>query len=178
LLPQESKQSGLSSDYNQGIMDFGATQCTPSAPLCSSCPLVETCIAFREGRISALPVKQKTLQIKERRLTYIYIRCNGYTAIHRRPAGDIWQGLYEPYNPSDLPSFGGAGGGLVLLRQNVKHILTHRILLADFWLWETDERPLLPDDYFWIPEGDIDNYGVPRLIEQLLEIVKNSQIVK
>ena len=178
LLPQESKQSGLSSDYNQGIMDFGATQCTPSVPHCSSCPLVETCIAFREGRVSALPVKQKTLQIKERRLTYIYIRCNGYTAIHRRPAGDIWQGLYEPYNPSDLPSFGGAGGGLVLLRQNVKHVLTHRILLADFWLWETDERPLLPDDYFWIPEGDIDNYGVPRLIEQLLEIVKNSQIVK
>jgi A/G-specific adenine glycosylase len=51
----------------------------------------------------------------------------------------------------------------------VKHVLTHRILYADFYLWELDERPSLPPDYFWIPESDLDNYAVPRLIEILLE---------
>ncbi|SUB97876.1 adenine DNA glycosylase [Prevotella disiens] len=30
--------------YNQGIMDFGAMQCTPTSPNCLSCPLVETCL--------------------------------------------------------------------------------------------------------------------------------------
>jgi A/G-specific adenine glycosylase len=48
-------------------------------------------------------------------------------------------------------------------------VLTHRILYADFWLWETEERPQLPDDYFWIKEEEVGNYGVPRLIEILLE---------
>ena len=163
LLPalnREGKGAGL---FNQAMMDFGATQCTPSSPNCPSCPLADSCVALREGRISELPVKQNTLKIKERHLTYVYIRCKGQTALHRRPAGDIWQGLYEPWLAEEVPC------GAVLLRQRVKHVLTHRILYADFYLWETAERPSLPEDYFWIPEADIDNYGVPRLIEIMLE---------
>ena len=163
LLPalnREGKGAGL---FNQAMMDFGATQCTPSSPNCPSCPLADSCVALREGRISELPVKQNTLKIKERHLTYVYIRYKGQTAFHRRPAGDIWQGLYEPWLAEEVPC------GAVLLRQKVKHVLTHRILYADFYLWETAERPSLPEDYFWIPEADIDNYGVPRLIEIMLE---------
>ena len=56
-----------------------------------------------------------------------------------------------------------------LIRKNVKHVLTHRIIYADFWLWEPEERPQLPENYFWIKEEDIDQYGVPRLVELLLE---------
>ena len=188
LLPTEN------GEFNQAIMDFGAIQCTPTKPQCQQCPLQDTCTALREGRIAELPVKQKTLKVKERRLTYIYIRCQGMTAIRRRPAGDIWQGLYEPYTPPGLPegdeclsessvlqalpSFGkatgrrvsgnGAGGGLVLLAKQVKHVLTHRVLYADFYLWEPAERPQLPPDYFWIKEEDLGDYAVPRLIEILL----------
>jgi A/G-specific adenine glycosylase len=51
----------------------------------------------------------------------------------------------------------------------VKHLLTHRQLFADFYLWQPDERPALPDGYQWIDEEDIDQYAVPRLIELLLE---------
>ena len=160
-LPLEG--SGEAALYNQAIMDFGAIQCTPSNPQCLQCPLQDSCIAFREGRTDALPVKQKTLKVKERQLTYIYIRCNGYTAIHRRPAGDIWQGLYEPWLTEQVPQ------GAVLQRQHVKHVLTHRILYADFWLWEVDKRPTLPEGYFWIKEDEVANYGVPRLIELLIE---------
>ena len=61
-----------------------------------------------------------------------------------------------------------------LLAKQVKHVLTHRILYADFYLLEVSERPSLPADYFWIPETDIDNYALPRLIEILLECVPHS----
>ena len=159
-LDKEGKGAGL---YNQAMMDFGAIQCTPAAPQCEQCPLVESCEAFREDRVGELPVKLKTLKVKQRHLTYVYIRCQGHTAIHRRPAGDIWQGLYEPWLTEKVPS------GAILQCQHVKHVLTHRILYADFWMWETEERPPLPEGYFWIPEADIDNYAVPRLIEILLD---------
>ncbi len=155
-----------SSEYNQAIMDFGAIQCTPQSPDCSVCPLMEGCEAFRTARIAELPVKLKTLKIRERHLVYIYIRYKGQTAIHRRGAGDIWQGLWEPWlvdNESKVPF------GAMVLRQNVKHVLTHRVLFADFYLWEPDNRPELPPDYIWIPEADIDNYALPRLIEILLD---------
>ena len=149
--------------YNQAIMDFGAIQCTPSSPNCPNCPLQESCSAFRSGRVSDLPVKQKTLKVRERHLIYIYIRCNGETAIHRRGPGDIWQGLYEPWLVDTVPA------GAVLIKQNVKHVLTHRILLADFYLLEVSEKPSLPPDYIWIPEADLDSYAVPRLIEKFLQ---------
>ena len=177
LLPPQQ-----ASTFNQAMMDFGATQCTPQSPRCELCPLIESCVALHEGRIAELPVKQRTLKIKERHLTYIYIRCNGYTAIHRRPAGDIWQGLYEPLllevrgeklevrgMLETLGILSPLTSHLSPLKKNVKHILTHRIIYADFWLWEPNERPALPDDYLWIKEDEIDNYGVPRLIEILLE---------
>ena len=165
LLP--AKQA---SAFNQAIMDFGAIQCTPLNPNCLSCPLQETCIAFRENKVTELPVKQKTLKIKERHLTYIYIRYQGETAIHRRTAGDIWQGLYEPWLTDVVPC------GAVLQYRNLKHVLTHRIIFADFYLWEPTERPSLPDDYFWIKETDIDNYAVPRLIERFLESLPSNPL--
>jgi A/G-specific adenine glycosylase len=180
--------------FNQAMMDFGATLCTPRSPRCADCPFVETCVARREGRVEELPVKLRKTTIRERRLAYIYIRCKGDTAIHRRGAGDIWQGLWEPVeieSPSLTPPVGGRispvemespcdypvgdeGMGVldnaILLAKDVKHVLTHRILLADFYFLDTPSRPPLPPDYIWIPESALDDYAKPRLIERLLEM--------
>ena len=184
------------SAYNQGMMDFGAIQCTPQSPKCLLCPLAETCEALRNDRVSELPVKEKKLKVQTRRLTYIYIRCQEETsangeqaepmiAIHRRGKGDIWQGLWEPYNAYDskktpieyhediekmfhLPT-ASLNYGITRIAKDVKHVLTHRILLADFYLLETDGRFPLPADYIWIKESEFDQYGIPRLIEILLE---------
>ena len=161
LLPPDA-----ASAYNQAIMDFGAIHCTPVNPHCDSCPLMDTCASFRTGAIDTLPVKLKKLEVKERHLTYIYIRCKSQTALHRRPAGDIWQGLYEPLCLEESKVLSPEAR---LLKKNVRHVLTHRVLLADFWLWETDERPQLPEGYFWVDESDIDSYAVPRLVEKLLD---------
>ena len=181
LLPALNREGMGAGLYNQAIMDFGAIQCTPKSPKCDDCPLMESCEAFRTNRIQELPVKLKTLKIRERHLIFIYIRYKGQTAIHRRGAGDIWQGRYEPLsidggqltvdNWAAQNHYPLSTANCQLLRKNVRHVLTHRILYADFYLWEPDEQPSLPSDYIWIPESDIDNYALPRLIEVLLELV-------
>ena len=181
LLPASDAAS-----YNQGMMDFGAIQCTPQSPKCLLCPLAETCEALRCGRVEELPVKNKTVKVKTRHLSYIYIRCkssaaNGIgksepmVAIHRRGEGDIWQGLWEPYNVSDVKELPSFVKNPILLAKDVKHVLTHRILLADFYLLETENRPPLPDDYIWIRESEIEDYGVPRLIEIMLEKINPAE---
>ncbi|MBO4810731.1 MAG: A/G-specific adenine glycosylase [Prevotella sp.] len=162
-LAQQLLPTSQASLFNQAMMDFGATQCTPTSPRCPSCPMQETCIALCEGRIDHLPVKLKKLKVKERHLLYIYIRYKELTALHRRPAGDIWQGLYEPWLAERVPE------GAIPLQLNVKHVLTHQILFADFYLWEPDEQPTLPSDYFWTEEKQLDHYAVPRLVELLLQ---------
>ena len=55
------------------------------------------------------------------------------------------------------------------LRSGVKHQLTHRTLIADFYLFECDEKPLLTEEYIWIPEAKLDKYAKPRLVEILLD---------
>ena len=170
LMPQASGNSdeNICGLYNQAIMDFGAIQCTPQSPKCIVCPLQETCEALRTGKVNLLPVKQKTLKIRTRHLVYIYIRCQGETAIHRRGEGDIWRGLYEPCLIDNGKLIMDNYPEAQLIAKDVKHVLTHQVLTADFYLWETDIRPQLPSDYIWIKESDIDNYAIPRLIDILL----------
>lgn len=163
LLPPDN-----ASAFNQAMMDFGATWCTPKSPRCIDCPVAETCEALRTGRVNQLPVKEKKLKVQERHLTYIYIRHAGRTALRRRPAGDIWQGLWEPMliEADPMPDWGCP---LTLLAQGVKHVLTHRVLLADFYLAEPNSLPELPGEYIWIKEQDLGDYALPRLIERLLD---------
>ena len=168
LLPERE-----ASAYNQAIMDFGAVQCTPQSPDCGGCPLIESCEACRTDRVALLPVKLKTLKVRERRLTYYYIRCQGKVALHRRGTGDIWQGLWEPYVQEGDHSL-ELEGRLSVLKRGVRHVLTHRVLLADFLLLETEQQPQLPDDYLWIPEAELDRYAVPRLVERLYETVNGN----
>ena len=171
LLAQELLPGHQAAAYNQAIMDFGALQCTPKAPNCPDCPLADTCRALHTHEVDILPVKLKKLAIRTRRMQYVYVRVNGEIAIRRRPAGDIWQGLWEPllFEDDQLPPMEGR---LTLLRKDVKHVLTHRILYADFYLLEADTRPTLPSDFVWIPEGELDRYALPRLVEMLVKEVK------
>ena len=182
LLPEDSP-----AQFNQGMMDFGALQCTPQNPACLTCPLQSSCNAFRTGRVSLLPVKKPAVQVQERRFNYIYVRCKGYTAIRKRGAGDIWQGLYEPLVTAPTAEGNYFSGRCPknhfpsaiatptrnafpdLIKSGVKHQLTHRTLLTDFYLWEPETRPELPEGYIWVKETELDHYAKPRLFELLLE---------
>jgi A/G-specific adenine glycosylase len=179
LLAQQLLPEDEAATYNQAIMDFGAIQCTPHSPKCIVCPLQESCLALRSGMVEQLPVKLQKVNVKERRLVYIYIRCNGQTAIRRRGEGDIWQGLWEPVlveegesvthfvqtmfqDTSSMPS-------LKLLKSGFRHVLTHRILYCDFYLLQSETKPVLPNGYRWIDESELDKYALPRMVELLLQ---------
>ena len=172
-LAQELLPEHEAGTFNQAMMDFGATWCTPRSPRCIDCPVADTCEALHSGRVEQLPIKEKKLKVRERRFAYIYIRCQGHVALRRRPAGDIWQGLWEPLFVEDAP-LPDLGCPLTLLASGVKHVLTHRILLADFYLAEPTEKPVLPADYLWIDEQDLNDYALPRLVERLLEKLPSS----
>ena len=163
LLPAERP-----GDFNEALMDFGALCCTPRSPRCGDCPLKGACVALREGRVENLPVKTSPAAVQERFLTYIYIRCAGYTAWRRRGPGDIWQGLWEPFLATGLPAW-TAQGRLRRLESDVRHQLTHRLLHADFYLFESDVRPDLPSEYVWMEEEHLERLGKSRLVEMLLE---------
>jgi A/G-specific adenine glycosylase len=88
----DEKQPGI---YNQAIMDFGATVCTPQQPDCTLCPLNSKCVAFSEDAVSLYPEKVKSIKKKERWFYYLLIQQNNRVFIRQRINKDIWQDLYE-----------------------------------------------------------------------------------
>ena len=156
-------------DFNQGMMDFGALQCTPVAPPCPICPLASHCAALATGRTDSLPVREKGAAVQTRRFDYVYVRFRGRTAIRKRGPGDIWTGLWEPLVCDQrLEKVIGSAFDRFEHLKSVKHQLTHRTLIVDFYLWEPAEEPALPEGYFWIEEAELDRYAKPRLFELLL----------
>jgi len=96
-LAQELLDEDHSAEYNQSIMDFGATICTPAAPKCETCPLQRKCIAYKDQTVNLLPVKSKKITIKTRHFHYILFFCEDQLWLRKRTGKDIWQNLYEPF---------------------------------------------------------------------------------
>ncbi len=88
----DKKQPGL---YNQAIMDFGAVSCKPQLPLCTTCPLKSRCVAYQEGAVNKLPVKEKKAGKKNRWFNYLVVECKGKIYVRKRGKKDIWENLYE-----------------------------------------------------------------------------------
>ncbi|HYG16163.1 MAG TPA: A/G-specific adenine glycosylase, partial [Bacteroidia bacterium] len=81
--------------YNQAVMEFGALQCKPQNPDCGVCPLKISCIALKQKRVDALPVKSKKTAVKARYFNYLFFEKPGFAHLQKRGQTDIWANLYE-----------------------------------------------------------------------------------
>ena len=170
-LAAASLPPGRAALWNRAMMDLGATVCTPRSPRCADCPLQARCAVFPDETAENYPVKQGKTKQRERRFIYIWVECDGHVALRQRPAGDIWQALWEPFfieatgrESVGLPAW---ADGAVLLHTRMKHVLSHQVLYADAYRVEADRRPTLPSGYQWVPLNRIDRYGLPRLVQRL-----------
>jgi len=82
-------------DFNQALMDFGATHCTPQQPKCPACPLRPQCLALERNKVAELPLKSKVLTKKDRFFVYLVADFRGDTFVQKRAGKDIWQNLWE-----------------------------------------------------------------------------------
>lgn len=172
-------------EFNQAIMDFGALQCTPANPSCESCPLSERCVAKMEGRVGELPVKEHKVKTKNRYFNYIYVRAGAYTFINKRTKNDIWRNLYEfplietnePLSEEEfyaLPSLQDmiADGEKPLFRlvcKGVKHVLSHRVIWANFYEVTLPENSHSFNSFLRIRMEELNDFPVSRLVSLFLE---------
>jgi len=167
--------------HNQAMMELGSLICTPSNPNCKNCPLQNNCLANSLGQQLAFPIKEKKLKVKNRYLAYFHFEVDGYLAIYQRPAGDIWQNLFDlPFLEMDEPedtqfwistliakSWISKSDKIILCFQR-KHLLTHRRIFADFYKVTLKKRPVLNLNEVWVNKNEISKYGISRLLDHYL----------
>lgn len=90
LLPR-----GRAADFNQAVMELGATICTPRNPQCDMCPLNRICAARRLGLQSKLPMKSQKKKLPHHEIAVGVIWKRGKILIAKRFAQDLLGGLWE-----------------------------------------------------------------------------------
>lgn len=82
-------------NYTQAIMDLGATCCKLKNPSCYTCPLSLSCTAFKQDRVSELPIKKpkKIIPSKKENFLLLYNK-EGQIYLHKNPPTGIWGGLW------------------------------------------------------------------------------------
>lgn len=83
-------------DFNQAMMDLGATICIPNgAPLCGQCPVSVHCQAYREEKTDSIPVKTGKKPRKVLDITVFLVRYENYVVLRKRPNPGLLAGLWE-----------------------------------------------------------------------------------
>jgi A/G-specific adenine glycosylase len=122
-------------DFNQALMELGATICLPNGhPKCEECPVSSLCKGHQQGIAGELPIKAKK---KERRIeprTIFVIECLGKIALRQRPNKGLLSSLWEFPNEEGnlsveeierkLKEWGITACSISPLKKS-KHIFTH-----------------------------------------------------
>lgn len=166
-------------DFNQAVMDLGATICTPKQPKCEICPLNESCEALRLNKVTELPVKLKKTKVSNRFLHFIIIENESTIAFSKRTGNDVWKNLFtfpKIETETDLLDKGW------ILDQNLenkltfideeKHVLSHQNLFIKYWKLNVSLNEITKmkaeNNFEMISLNDLEDYPLPKPIEKFI----------
>ncbi len=165
--------------YTQGLMDLGATVCTPSKPACLLCPLASACLAQRSGNPARLPVKTRRLvrRTVAWHLLLLQKPC-GSVWLDKRPARGIWASLYCPPvfdSHNELMACAAVSQATSMVRLNsFTHTLTHRDIVLHPVVQqvpaEFNIQAAFPDSAQgqWVAPDQVAHIGLPVPVTKLL----------
>jgi A/G-specific adenine glycosylase len=134
-------------DWNQALMELGATVCTPRVPRCGECPVSRWCRAFALDRVAAFPPVFARRAVEEVRQAVVLIERRGRMLVARRE-GPLLAGLWEPpgvelaSRRSARRALDARLAGLGLRARLapagtiIRYTITHRDITAEVWRGE------------------------------------------
>lgn len=131
-------------DWNQAVMELGATVCLPRAPRCEACPVRGQCRALALGRVEAFPPVPGRRASERQRRAVALIERGGRMLVVRR-AGPLLEGLWEPPGVDLEPGMAarrslaaeltrlGVRARLSPTGRTLRHTITHRAIEVEVW---------------------------------------------
>jgi A/G-specific adenine glycosylase len=174
---------GHAGDYNQALMDLGASICTPRSPQCLLCPVQTFCQAYQLGIQEQRPVLDKRQPVPHYIVTAAVLQRDGSVLIARRPSSGLLGGMWE------FP--GGkveAGEELVdgLIREICEELGTSILVGEPFGVYQhaythftvtlhafrctlegAEPRALQASELRWVTPGELDAFPMGKIDRQI-----------
>ena len=173
-------------DFNQGLMELGATICTPKSPKCLACPVRKHCQAYARGIDDQLPVKTKP--VKQKRIKFVVGLIEneeGEWLLSKRPSTGLLANFYEfkqfEYEagyPEEVLKGHLVESGYKVKQVNFlgfsKHVFTHRIWEMEAFKVGVDARlATIAENELWINPKELGTYSLAVAHTRILEIDSN-----
>ena len=173
LLPTQNVTKAMPY-YTQGVMDLGATVCTPRQPACHACPLQADCVAHAQGQPERYPVKTKKVKRSSEQLWLLCAQTKlDAVWLMQRPPQGVWASLYcLPVfdNFASLQSAVPKQYQTKLMEGNTfKHVLTHKELHIHP-VFVTLPQSVLLGAGQWVKASDWPALGLPAPVRKLLSL--------
>ncbi len=183
---------GKAGEYNQALMDLGATICTPKSPACPDCPLEKSCQARKAGLQEQRPVLLPKQATPHYVVTAAVMRYENQVLISRRPLHGLLGGLWEfpggklDEKDEDLPA---------CLRREIqeelgveitvgiplgvyRHAYTHfKVTLHAFHctIVSGEPHPVQAAELAWVKVSELLNYPMGKIDRQISQSLLSSE---
>lgn len=172
-----------SGNFNQSIIEFGATYCVPRNPQCNECIFNDSCYALKYGMVDKLPLKKQQQPLKPRYFHYLVIQVRGKKGMYfrKRTGNDILKGMYEfpviettktinlprlMNSPEWKQLFGTSQVKIISQSTQVSQLLSHQKINARFYTIEIEKTSERLGNF--ISPERIHELPVARIIEKYL----------
>jgi A/G-specific adenine glycosylase len=164
-------------DFTQGLMDLGATICTPKKPACGICPWIGACRARPRGDAETFPRKAPKVEGKLRRgASFVVTRADGFVLVRTRPTKGLLGGMTEV--PSTAWSVGFAEADALKeapLKANwrklagaVEHGFTHFPLRQSVYVASVPAKTKAPDGMRWTALAELSGEALPNVFRKVV----------
>jgi A/G-specific adenine glycosylase len=153
-------------DFNEAMMELGATVCLPRAPQCLLCPVAAHCAARAENRTAELPVKLVDRKnVKKERVVYWIERADSILVWQRAADSRLMPGFWELPEAEQLPN---------TLPGTVLGAFKHGITVHDYRFQVASGRP--PDDLgicVWKTLEELNGMPLSTIFRKAMRLVVN-----
>ena len=168
-------------EWNQALMDLGATVCVKPAPRCEDCPIGASCAARRAGRERDLPLPRPRPSRRRIVVACAIVRARGRLLVARRPRGALFAGTWGPPAVESASEESAAatlteglareGIRVLALEQvgRVERALTHRRALLVGIGCRLAARPPIGASLRWVSPEALAQLGMTAAMQRLLD---------